>query len=102
MLQKDARVCQSEAIDALLHVADREKVFSFTGYRVKNAVLHLVGVLILVHHDLAVARADEACKLRRCAVLPDEKADRLVLLVGKVRGVPPPLFLVVAGTAARE
>ena len=35
-------------------------------------------------------------KLRRLAVLPDEKADRLVLLIGKVRRVLPALFLVVA------
>ena len=95
MLQKDARVGQTEAIDALLDVSDGEQVFSFTGYRVKDAILHLVGILILIHHDLAVARAHSPRKLRRRAVFSDKQADGLVLLIGKVRRVAPALFLVI-------
>ena len=102
MLQKDARIGQTEAVDALFDVTYREKVFPFTRYRVKDPVLHLVGILIFVHHDLAVACADDVRKLCRRAVLSDEKADGLVLLIGKISCVAPPLFLIVPSGKVRR
>ena len=102
MLQKDARIGQAEAVDALFDVTYREKVFSFTRYRVKDPVLHLVGILILVHHDLAVARAHKRRKLRRLTVFPNEQADGLVLLIGEVSRIPPPLFLIVLSGKVRR
>ena len=102
MLQKDARIGQTEAIDALFDVTYREKVFSFTRYRVKDPVLHLVGILIFVHHDLAVARAHKCRKLRRLTVLCNKQADGLVLLIGKISCVAPPLFLIVPSGKVRR
>ena len=53
-LQEDARVRQPKAVNGLLHIADQEPVLSVFRHRLKNALLHLVGVLILVDQNLAV------------------------------------------------
>ena len=53
-LQENSGVCQSEAVNRLLHVADQEPVLSVFGHGLKDALLHLVGVLILIDQDLAV------------------------------------------------
>ena len=103
MAQEDARVSQAETVDTLLDVAHGEKVFPFTGDRRKDPVLHLVGILIFVHHDLTVALGDRVRQLRWVAVRADEQADRLMLLIGKIGRVAPPLFaLIGAGKLPRQ
>ena len=64
LLQKNLRLCQAEAIDALLDITHSEKVLPFTGDSGKNTVLHLVGVLIFVHHDLRIPLGDLHGQLR--------------------------------------
>ena len=53
-LQENTGIRQSEAVNGLLHVADQEPVLSVFGHGLKDALLHLVGVLVLVDQDLAV------------------------------------------------
>ena len=58
LFQENARVGQTELVNGLLHVADHEAVLLLPGQGVENRVLHAVGVLILVHHDLPVTPPD--------------------------------------------
>ena len=53
-LQEDTGVRQPEAVNGLLHVADQEPVLSVFGHGLKDALLHLVGVLVLIDQNLAV------------------------------------------------
>ena len=87
VVEENTRVGEAEPIDALLDVADGEKVFSFTGNGGEDAVLHLVRVLVLVHHDLAVALRDCPRKVGGLSVRTEEQVDGLMLLVGEVRRV---------------
>ena len=58
LFQKNSGVGQTELVDGLLHVADHEAVLLLPGQGVENRVLHAIGVLILVHHDLPVTPPD--------------------------------------------
>ena len=103
VVKEDARVGEAEAVDALLDVADGEKVFSFTGNGGEDAVLHLVRVLIFVHHDLAVALRDRSRKVGGLSVRAEEQVDGLMLLVGEVRRVAAALLLLIgAGKIRRQ
>ena len=53
-LQENSGVRQPEAVNGLLHVADQEPVLSVFGHGLKDALLHLVGVLVLIDQNLAV------------------------------------------------
>ena len=55
--QKDTGVRQSELVDGLLDIADHEAVAPVAGEGPEDGVLNLVGVLVLVHHDLLEAAA---------------------------------------------
>ncbi|MPM56196.1 hypothetical protein SDC9_102998 [bioreactor metagenome] len=63
LAKKDGWVGQAEPVDGLLHVAHQEEIFSLPGERAENGVLHLVGILILIHHDFGVAPAPLVGKL---------------------------------------
>ena len=52
--QKNTGVRQTEAIDRLLHVSDKEEIFFVAGNCPKDCVLHAVGILILVDHDFGI------------------------------------------------
>ena len=84
MLQKNTRVGQAEAIDALLDIANSEKVFSFTRNCVKNAVLHLVGVLILVHQNIAKLRLIAGKHIRMVAE-KQESIEQQIIEVYSIR-----------------
>ena len=53
-LQENTGVRQPEAVNGLLHIADQEPVLSVFGHGLKDALLHLVGVLVLIDQNLAV------------------------------------------------
>ena len=100
--QKNFRLRQAEAVDALLYISDGEKVFPFTGNGVKNAVLHLVGVLIFVHHDLHISVCDLLRQLRGTAVGGEKNIHGVVLLIREVRRVAAHLFLLKAADEVRR
>ncbi len=54
LLQKDGGVRQAEAVDGLFYIAYGEKAASAAGKSIKDAVLHLIGILVLIHHHLQV------------------------------------------------
>ena len=101
--EENAGIGKAEAINALLDIADGKEVFAVLRDRVKDAVLHLIGVLIFVHHDLTVALRNGARKLGRPAVFIRQQADRLMLLVGEVGRVAAAfLALIGAGKVRRQ
>ena len=103
VVEENTRVGEAEAVDALLDVADGEKVFPFTGNGGEDAVLHLVRVLIFVHHDLAVALRDRSRKVGGLSVRAEEQVNGLMLLVGEVRRVAAALLLLIgAGKIRRQ
>ena len=53
-LQENAGVRQPETVNGLLHVADQEPVLPVFRHRLKDALLHFVGVLVLIDQNLAV------------------------------------------------
>ena len=58
-LQKNSGVRQAEAVDGLLHVPHGEEAASPLGDRLEDAVLDLVGILVLVYHHLKVSPGDD-------------------------------------------
>ena len=50
--QEDSRVCQPELVNGLLHIPHHKAVLLLGGKSGEDGVLHLVGVLVLVHHNL--------------------------------------------------
>ena len=42
----------TEAVNGLLHVTDKEQILSLLGNPVENGILHFVGILIFVNHQL--------------------------------------------------
>ena len=102
-LEKNRWVSQTEAVDALLHVADGEEILPIARDGVEDAVLHLVRVLILVDHDLLIARGDLPRQLRGRAVRLRQDLDGIVLLIGEVHGVAAQLLcLIGAGEIRRQ
>ena len=92
LVKKNRRVRQPEPVNTLLYVPYGKEVFAFTGHRPENGVLHLVGVLILVHQDLPVAARHLTAQFRRRAVPLHQQAKGQMLLIGEVGAVHPQLF----------
>ena len=90
--QKDGGIGQSEAVDGLFDIAHGEEIFLLPGNGGENTVLHLIGVLILVHHHLQVAPRHRAGQLRGLTVTIQQQTDGIVLLIGEIRGVAPQLL----------
>jgi hypothetical protein len=55
----------TETVDALLHVADVEKVLPVPGQRAEDGVLRGVDVLTFVDKDILIAGGDLPCRRRR-------------------------------------
>ena len=102
-LQEYGGIRQTEPIDALLHVSHGEQVPTLSGDGLKDAVLHLVGILILIHHDLLIPLGYLPCQLRRASVLLTQQRDGIVLLIGEIHGVAPHLLrLIPLGKLLRQ
>ena len=92
LFQEDARVCQAELVDGLLHVAHQEAVLPLLGEDGENGILHAVGILILVHHDLPVSSADlPGSRCGRGAAFPQQQIQCAVLQVAEVQHPSAPL-----------
>ena len=81
-IHKKFGACKPEPIDALLHIPHGEQVPALSGDGLKDTVLHLVGVLILVHQQIFVLVLVE---LPHVLVLRQQD-DRLVDEVVEVEG----------------
>ena len=87
--QENLRHGLPEAVDALLDIPHKEQVRFFPRHRAENHVLRLVGILVLVHHDLIKPRGQllrlrgADSPLRRVA---DKKLQRPVLQIAKIGG----------------
>ena len=88
LAQEDGGVGQAEAVDGLLHVPHQKEVGAVPGQGGKDGVLYLVGVLILVHHDLIVPGRPLAGQIGGGTVLPHQQPHRHVLQIGKVHHTP--------------
>jgi hypothetical protein len=96
-VQKDGGVGQTKAIDGLLHVPHLEQGAPLVGDGLEDGVLHLVGVLILVHLDLLKAVGPHAGGLGGLALVIQQQLHRQVLQVGEVHQPPPPLLPGIVG-----
>ena len=99
LLQKDGGVRQAEAVDGLLHIPHQEEVSLPLGQGLEDGVLDLIGVLVLVHHDLRVLRPPLAGQVGGLAHLVGEQTDGKVFQVGEVQQVP---FLLLLGVGLGE
>ncbi len=88
LAQEDGGVGQAEAVDGLLHVPHQKEVGAVPGQGGEDGILHLVGVLVLVHHDLVVPGRPLAGQLGGGTVLPHQQPHRHVLQIGKVHHAP--------------
>ena len=83
---KNTGIRQTEAVDALLDIADKEQVVGLgPGQRKVDGVLQSVCVLVLVHQYGGVAGADRAAERRALVVLGQQKIQRQVLIIGVVQ-----------------
>ena len=96
LTHKDGGVRQPEPVDALLHIAHGEQVPPCAGDSPENTVLHLVGILILVHHDLLIPLGHLPRQIRWFIVLTAQQRHGVVLLVGEIHGIAPHLLRLVA------
>lgn len=62
------------------------------GHRPEDGVLHLVGILVLVHQDFLIPGRHLGAQLRGATVWRHQQPQGQVLLVGEVRTVAPQLF----------
>ena len=96
--QKDTGVRQSELVDGLLDVADHETIAPVAGESPEDGILDLVGVLILVHHDLpeAAAQLGGGCRRDSLAlnVSAPQQVQHQVLQVREVHAAAASLGLV--------
>ena len=86
LVHKDAGVGQSEAVDALLDVADKEQIVGLGPCQRKiNRVLQCICVLVLVHQHGGVPCADRGAE--RCALvgLGQQQVQRQVLIIRVVQ-----------------
>ena len=93
--QKDRGVCQTETINALLHIANHEEILLVSGDSAENAVLHLVGILILIHHNFVVAGRNLPRQIAGFAVFIQQYLNGIVLLIGEIDGIAAQLFLLI-------
>ena len=54
LITENLRVSLTEAVDRLLDIPHHKAIFP-SGKQVQHALLCVVGILILIHHDLVVA-----------------------------------------------
>ena len=102
LFKKNGRIGEAEAVNTLLHVANGEEILLLTGDGGEDAVLHLVGILILVHHDLAVAAGHLPGKLRRLTILTEKQFDGEMLLVGEVQCADTHLLILIGAAKRRR
>ena len=88
LAQEDGGVGQAEAVDGLLHVPHQKEVGSVLRQSGEDGVLHLVGVLVLVHHDLVVPGRPLAGQLGGGTVFPHQELHRHVLQIREVHHAP--------------
>ena len=58
LFQKNSGICQTELINGLLYIAYHKAILTLLCQRTEKRILHRIGVLIFVHHDLPEAVAD--------------------------------------------
>ena len=90
--QKNGRVGQTEAVDGLLHVADKEHIAALPRDRGINCLLHAVRILIFVHENFGVAPGHLAGGRRRRAGAVRQQAKGKMLQIVVVEQVPSALF----------
>ena len=84
--QEDARVCQPEAVDGLLHVPHHKAILLLLGQGGKDGVLDAVGILVFVHHHFPVAAAQFPCCRRGAgAFLSQQQVQRPVLQIPEIQ-----------------
>ena len=93
--QEDAGICQTELVDGLLHIAHHEAVVGASGEGGEDGVLYLVGVLILVHHDLheplpQVGSGGGAYLVTK-SILPPQQLQHQMLQIAEVHAAADPL-----------
>ena len=83
----------AEFVDALVVIAHHTQVAMAAGQKADQQVLGMVGILILIHHDVAVAPLVFLQHLRELLEQPDGKQDDIV----KIEGVGLPEHFLVQG-----
>ena len=61
LFQKDSRIRQPELVNRLFYVTDHKAIVPFPGQCREDRILHAIGVLIFIHHDLPEPTADFRC-----------------------------------------
>ena len=87
LAQEDGGVRQPETVDGLLDVAHLKEACPAAADGAKDGVLHLVGVLIFIHHDLRVALLPPLSQLVGSALLIGEQLQSQMLQIGKVHQI---------------
>ena len=89
LLEENIGVRQTELIYGLLHVADHEAVVAFHSQRSEDRILHTVGILILVYHDLTETVADLQSRNRRtAAAFSQHKIQHFMLKIAEIQTSP--------------
>ena len=97
--QKNTGIRQAELINGLLDISHQEAVLPFRGQAAENRVLHRVGVLVFIHHNLPVPTADlPGLGSGRGTVLPQQQIQSLMLQIPEIQH-PVSLFQVAVGRA---
>ena len=84
--QKNLGVSQAEAVDGLLHIPHQKAVVLFLGQGGEDGVLHLVGILVFIHHDLPEPGAElPGGGGDAGAAFPQEQIQGAVLQISKIQ-----------------
>ena len=86
LLQENGRVCQTESVNALLHVTDQKQIVLLLRQRAENRVLHGVGVLIFVHRYLRILLTECARKRGRLSPVIQQAHSEMLQIV-KIRSI---------------
>ena len=92
LVKENGGIRQPEAVDALLYVPHSKEVLSLAGHRPEDGVLHLVGILILVHQNFPVAARHLTAQRSGAAIPGHQQFQRQMLLIGEIGAVHPQLF----------
>ena len=65
LITENLRIRLTETVDRLLDIAHHKAILP-SGKQVQHALLRVVGILILIHHDLVVAFLIKATYLWEC------------------------------------
>ena len=85
-LQENGRVRQTEAINTLFDITNKEQIALLLRQRAENRVLHSVCVLIFVHRDLSILLTERARKRRGLRPVV-QQAHRKMLQIVEVRRI---------------